>query len=176
MVLVGEFAVGRNFVRRKIQNQHAIDAGLGSFLVEFFESVDVDRIEVGVEDDGNIRDKTDTAHGLQHFVQSGSGLEGTLGAQLIDHAVGQRIGERNSKLDHIDASLGQSRHQTLGSLEGRIAGRDVSDKSAAVDRAQGGELFVDPVRHSRTVLGPTARGSNILRVPCGDRRLSNDRA
>ncbi len=106
MVLVGEFAVGCNFVRRKIQNQHAIDPGRSRFLVEFFESVDVDRIEVGVEDERNVGGQADTAHGPEHFVQGGSGFECTLGTQLIDHAIGQRIGERNSQLDQINADVG----------------------------------------------------------------------
>ena len=89
------------FLRREVEHEQAVRAGLEGLEAEALDAVGVDEVEVGVEDDGDLRLG---AHGLENFEDARrgrAGLERALGGELVDDAVGEGIGKGDAELDDV---------------------------------------------------------------------------
>ena len=84
------------FFEREIENQKAIDARFARCAVKLVEPELEDRIQVGVEDNRHLGAAADLADAIENSRRGGAGYQGTLGGQLVYHAVRQRIGKGNA--------------------------------------------------------------------------------
>ena len=65
---------------------------------------------------------------IENAGQGGSGAERALGGELDGGPVRERVGEGDTELDDVGASLGQRRDEALGGSEVRVAGAEVDDQ------------------------------------------------
>src|SRR5262245_60611136 len=115
--------------------------------MKFGESVAVDWVHVGVENDRNLRLAADFAHAIEHAVNGRAGSERTRGCQLINDAVCERIRKWNAEFEDIDTSFLECESQTARGGEIRIAGGDVSDQRLTAGSAQRREFFIETIEH-----------------------------
>ena len=156
-VRLRELCVAHVFIRRQIEDQQSIDARGFRVAMEQLETVAVDRVQVGVEDDGHLGGAADFAHAIEHAMHRRASRQGAGSGELIDHAIGEGIGKRHAKFQDVHASRFKRDGQFAGRREVRVSGGNVGDEGAVPDSTQGGELFVDSIRHFR--------GARILRMP-----------
>ena len=137
------------FLRRKIEDQQAVDASLRSLTMETLKTELENRVHVGIKDDRHLRTGADLANAIEHSRNGDAGFQGTLSGELIDQAVGQRVGKWDSQFDDICAGLFESQSEVNRSRKIRIAGADVSDECFFVASPQSRETLVDSIWHSR---------------------------
>ena len=117
--------------------------------METFESELEDRIQVSVEDDRDLGARPDLADAIEHAGNGGARFQGTLRGELIDEAVGERIGKRDAELEDVGAGFFEGESEIDGAREIGIAGADVGDECFLVPGTEGGETLVDSILHSR---------------------------
>jgi hypothetical protein len=76
-------------------------------------------------------------------------FQGALRGQLIDEAVGERIGKWDAELEDVGAGFFEGEREIDGRRETGIAGADVGDECLLVSGAQSFETLVDSILHSR---------------------------
>jgi hypothetical protein len=54
---------------------------------------------------GVLMGATELANELKDFGEGGAGLECAVGCQLVDHTIGERVGEWNAEFDDIGAGV-----------------------------------------------------------------------
>jgi len=157
--------VGLIFLRRKIENQKAVDAGVARFAMKTFESELEDRIQVGVEDDRDLGARPDLADAIEDARNSGARFQGALGRQLIDEAVGERIGKWNSELEDVGAGFFQRESEIDGTGEIGIAGADVDDECFLISGSERFETLIDSILNGSGLPSdrPRAETSNVQR-------------
>jgi len=74
---MGELLVEGILVGRQIEDQQPIHPGGFRVLVELREAVAIDRIDVGVEDDGDLRFLAQPGDGGEDAADSGAGGQGS---------------------------------------------------------------------------------------------------
>ena len=137
--------LARVFVRRQVEEQQSIHARRIGLLMEFSETECVHRVHVGVEHDWNLRDLANACDTFQHFGGSRAGFEATLGSQLINQSISQRVAERHSQLQHVHTELVKGQRQLTGHLQVRIAGPNIDNEPFAPFLSQPGKAFNDPI-------------------------------
>jgi hypothetical protein len=137
------------FLRRKIENQQAINARFARLAMELFEAELKNRIQVGVEHDRNLRASANLPNAIEHACHRGAGLERALRRELINETVRERIGKRKTKLDNIGPDFLEGEREIYGPGQIGIAGADVGDERRFIPLPKGGETLVDSVWHSR---------------------------
>lgn len=163
-VEAGQLLVGDHFLGWQIQNQHAIDTDGGSFSMKVFKTMDIDRVQVGVENDGNLRDLANLGNGSEYAFHSCSSIQSPLRRHLVDDAIRQRVRKWNAQLDEINAGLFQLWNQTNRLLQVGIASGDVGNKTGFAPMFEIGKFGVDAVYHKMIgwVLGPNRVASKSL--------------
>src|ERR1700730_19408262 len=118
--------------------------------MKFSESELEDRIQVSVENDGDIRLFADLPHAFEHAAGGRSGLERALRSQLIDDSISERIGKRQTKLENVRACFFEREREIDRLFQIWIARADVRNKTFALLGAEPGKAIVDLVGHLRS--------------------------
>ena len=143
------------FIGRKIEDEEAIDAGGLGIAMECLESQGHQGVDVGVEDDGNLRITPNLPDAIENAMRSRASIEGALRGELIDDAVSQGIGEWDTEFKDIDASLFQGEGKGASSLEAGIACADICNKCLGTPCAQGSKRAIDTILiHGAGNVGP----------------------
>src|SRR5947207_16013761 len=96
--------------------------------MEPIESELKDRVQIGVEDDRHLRATTDLANAIENAIDSRAGFERALGRELVHKTIRERIGERDTELENVDAGVFQCERKLNRSRQIGIAGADVGDE------------------------------------------------
>ena len=104
-----------------VWNDDAGDACLLAAGKEFLCAVDVDRIEVGHEDERNIDFQSDSFYHVEDLVCRGAGSKGADGRFLDDFPFCHRIGERNTNFNQVAPGLCHDFYIPLGIFQTRVA-------------------------------------------------------
>jgi hypothetical protein len=132
------------FLRRVVDDEHAIDAGLLRVVHEAVRPVALDRVGVAHQHDGGGRiGRAEGAHHLQH-VRRADVLEQRALAGALDHrAVGHRVRERHAEFDHVSAGRDHAVHQLDGHIGVRVARGHIGNQRLAAFGGQACEGVLD---------------------------------
>ena len=128
---------------------HTIDTGGIRFVMKTLEPELENGVQVGVEDDRDLGARPDLADTIEHAGDSGARFQGALRSQLIDEAVGERIGKRDAELENVGAGFFQRQREIDGARKIGVAGADIGDEGFLIPGPEGDETLVDSVWHSR---------------------------
>ena len=87
----------------------------------------------------------DLLENIHDLRRGGAGFQRALGGQLVDHAVGEGIGERNAEFNDIGPGAFEGPDQLGRFLGVGIARRDVGDEGLLAARFQLAEFAVDAI-------------------------------
>jgi hypothetical protein len=147
---LGEFLVGFEFVRGEVEHENAIGSGLGGIVVKAIETVCINGIEIGKEDDGDLGNFPEVGDQFEDVFCGGAGIEGALGGALDDGSVCERVGEGDSELDDIDSGGIERLEDSGGFLEAWVSGADVSDEGGVAVFLELCEGGIDSIGHIGT--------------------------
>ena len=82
-----------------------IDSSLCGIFDELLQAIVMQQVVVNIEHNRNLRLATNFSHRLQHPRRRRPRFQTALGGQLIDNSIGQRIAERNTDFEHINAEF-----------------------------------------------------------------------
>jgi len=91
-----QLRVARGLVGRQVKDEESIGASFRGIGVEAVITVDVNGVQVGEEDDRNLRGFADFANRFEDSGDGGSCCDGATGGGLDRGSVGEGIGERNA--------------------------------------------------------------------------------
>ena len=141
----GEFGVAGGFVGGEVEDQEAVGAGCGGVGVEAVEAVDIDGVQVGEEDDGDLRGGADFFDGCEDAGDGGACGEGAAGGGLDGGPVGEGVGKRDAEFENVGAGFFEGGGELDGGFERGVAGGDVGDEAGLAGGAEGLEFLVDAV-------------------------------
>ena len=144
---LGEFFVGAGFVGWQVEDEDAIGTGHRGIVMEGFEAVGVNGIEVSEEHDGDFGMLAEILHQLEGVLCRGAGIEGTLSSALDDGAVGEGVGEGNSEFDDINTGGIKGAQDFRGLFETRVSRADLGDEGGFTVSMELGEGGVDSIGH-----------------------------
>ena len=137
-------------LRRQIDDDQPVDAGLLGIGDERRDAVGIDRIVVAHQHDRRLA--VGLAEGGDHAQRAAQRLAGAqraLRRRLDRRTVGHRIGERHAELDQVGARRRQPAQDVHRGAEIGIAGGDEGDQPAAPLLAQRGEAPRDALLAER---------------------------
>ena len=140
-----QLRIARGFVGRQVENQEAVRSSGGGIRMEPVESVNVNGIQIGEENDGNLGASANLTHGIQHTRDRSSGIQRTTRGGLNGRSIRQRIRKGNAQLDNIHPRLLESRNKGRGGFQIGIPRRDVGDEATLSGGAEGFKFRVDAV-------------------------------
>jgi hypothetical protein len=116
--------------------------------VEFLKSVNINRVQVGEQHQGNLRHRPDAPDQFQHAMHVSPGFQSPSGGHLIHDAIGQRIGKGQAEFDHVHATGFERFHVLQGFVQRGIARTDICHKCLAARLPQRGESSVQTGSHN----------------------------
>ena len=143
----GHFRMLCGFVGWEVEREDAVDSGGGGGGVEFVPAVGNDGVEVGVEDDGGFVRFPEIADEVEDLDGGGAGFEGTVGGELVDDAVSERVGKGEAEFDDVGAGVGEGFDDLEGARHVGVSGGDVGDKGFLPLGLEAGKCGVDAVAH-----------------------------
>jgi hypothetical protein len=117
--------------------------------VEPIDSKLENRVQVGVENDWDLRSPANLPDAIENARHGRAGRERALTGELIDHAIRQRIGERNPELENVDPGFFESEREVDSAGQAGVARADVGDECLFIPVPERGETLVDSIWHSR---------------------------
>jgi len=105
----------------------------------------MDEVEVEIEHDRDWGVLPDGGDGGQHARGGGARIQAALGGELVHHAIGQRVAERNSEFEDVHPGAVEGEGEPAGDLEVGVARADVDDEAFAAGLAQLAETLHDAV-------------------------------
>src|SRR5437763_9025365 len=117
--------------------------------MEPIESELKDRVQVGVEDDRDLRATTDLANAIENAANRRAAFERTLGRELVHQTIREGIGERDPEFENVDAGVFQDERELNRSRQIGIARADVGDERLFVLLSERNETLVDSIWHWR---------------------------
>ena len=127
----GQLGIPSRFLRRKIEKQESIGTGGGRILLELLESVDVDRIKVSEENDGDLACFSNLTDKFKDSGDRRAGGKRAPGSCLNGGTISQRIGKRDSQFQEIDPGFFHGEGDLGRGCKAGITTGDVGDHSWA---------------------------------------------
>ena len=116
---------------RIVEDEHAVDAGVGRGPREHGRIHAHDRVGVGEENDRRVDLGADAANDLERAAKRHAAGERPLAGALNHRTIGQRIRKRHADFEHIRAGAGDGDEQRGRTIGVRIARSQVGDEAAA---------------------------------------------
>jgi len=135
------------FFRREVEDEETIDAGLCRLALKLGHSMTQDGIEVGVENNRDLRAPANFADASQHTVHRRAALKRALRRQLIDNAIRQRIGKWNAQLQQVGSRFLQDKRDFNGPGKIWITRANVWNEGGTIFVAALSKKTFDSFRH-----------------------------
>jgi hypothetical protein len=136
------------FLGRQVHDNEAVDTGRLGIDEKTFVAVNVDRVVIAHQHDGRFFILfTKFTHELERPSHALTRLERAQARGLDRRAVGHRVGEGHSELDHIGSRLRQSFGNGERGIVVRIACHDESHQRGTAFFFQGSEALLDSRVH-----------------------------
>lgn len=162
--MTGRGKIVGGLFRRKIEEEKTVGPHAEGIGFEFFTAISKDRIVVGEKNQGDealclpkLGDE------LQDLGQSGAGCERTLAAELVDDAVGEGIGKRDTQFDDICARLNEGGDKACGGGKIGISGDEVSDEGFALLFFEAGKEVINPLGRAHLMEDSARDGRSFTR-------------
>ena len=154
---VCEVGITESFRGGEVEEEDAIGSGRSGIIVEGLKSVGVDGIEVGKENERGFVGFPEGANEIEHAAGGHAGLEGPVGRELVDDAVGHGIGEGDADFDDVGPGLREGVEDFQRAIKVGVASGDVGDKGFTGLLPKAGECGIDAISHERRELGDGRR-------------------
>jgi len=135
------------FLGGKVEKEKSVGADSDGIGFKLLPAIGENRVVVGEENERDVAFLVAQPFDeFQYAGQGGARFEGSLATELVDNAVGQRIGKGNAEFDQVGTSFCQGGDQSGGGVEVGIAGYEIGDEGFSLLFFEAGKEFVDPVR------------------------------
>ena len=144
---------------RIVEDEHAVDAGVGSGARKHGWIHPHHRVGIGEENDRRVHLGADASNDLERAAERHAAGERPLARALNHRTIGQRIRKRHADLEHVRAGAGDGDEQCGGAIGVRVARSQVGDETAAAVTANSRERLFEPGHHRASAFSGGAASS-----------------